>query len=165
MVRFIFILLGYLTGMPFLACAQSAQGTDSLTNNYVGLIRITDAPRFDGDVREFIRMNVRYPESARRDSIEGRVIVQFWIDSSGVTKFHRVITSVREDLDEEALRIARLIKFEKPAMQYDSVVPIIWHIPVDFFLSPENNPYVKKKMPKRRGKRIETPRTILKWTR
>ncbi|MDR2972383.1 MAG: energy transducer TonB [Bacteroidales bacterium] len=64
---------------------------------------------------EFFIENVKYPETAKADKLEGQVFVQFWIDSNGFTYEHKIIRSVRQDLDEEALRIAKLIKYDIPA--------------------------------------------------
>ena len=56
---------------------------------------------------EFILVNFKYPETAKADKIEGKVIVEFWIDTDGYTSEHRIIQSVRQDLDGEVLRVAK----------------------------------------------------------
>jgi len=66
----------------------------------------------------FIRNNLVYPETAKKDKIEGVVVVSFWIDSTATTSDHKISQGIREDLDTEALRIAKLIKFDLPAKDY-----------------------------------------------
>ena len=55
------------------------------------------------ETAEFIKNNIDYPNSALKDSIEGRVIVAFMIDTLGATFDHNIVRGVRYDLDLEAL--------------------------------------------------------------
>ena len=80
-----------------------------------------EIPIFDKDSQDpqrlhnFLLENLRYPKMAIKDKIEGRIYIKFWIDTAGYTHNHRIIKGVREDLDREALRVAKLIKFDEPA--------------------------------------------------
>ena len=56
------------------------------------------------------------------------------IDTVGNTFDHVVVRGIREDLDQEALRVARLIKYDAPAMQKDKPVIVKFVVPVDFSL-------------------------------
>lgn len=84
------------------------------------------------NLNEFIVENLRYPETAKKDKIEGRVFVCFWIDTLGYTIEHKVAQGIRPDLDEEALRVARLIKFDKPAMNKGKPIKVVFMLPFDF---------------------------------
>lgn len=66
-------------------------------------------------LHDFLLENIKYPEMAIEDKIEGRIFIKFWIDTSGSTHNHKIIKGIREDLDREVLRIAKLIKFDEPA--------------------------------------------------
>jgi len=88
----------------------------------------------ENKLKEFIQNNIRYPESAKSDSVYGRVFVSFWIDTIGNTIDHKVIKGIRDDLDNEALRVTKLIVFEKPAMQKGKPVKISFTVPVEFKL-------------------------------
>ncbi len=83
----------------------------------------------------FIQNKIHYPESAKMDSIQGKVFVTFWIDTTGNTINCKVIRGIRKDLDNEALRVAKLIKFEKPAMQRGKPVKVKYVIPIEFKLN------------------------------
>ncbi|MCL1850874.1 MAG: energy transducer TonB [Bacteroidetes bacterium] len=83
---------------------------------------------------EFIRANLIYPETAKADKIEGKVSVQFWIDTLGYTTEHRIIEGVRQDLDDETLRVAKLIKFDVPAKNQGKPVGMCFSFPVRFTL-------------------------------
>ncbi|MDR2972387.1 MAG: energy transducer TonB [Bacteroidales bacterium] len=66
----------------------------------------------------FLQTNLVYPQAAREEKIEGIVVVTFWIDSTAATSNFKISEGVREDIDNEALRVAKLIKFDKPAIDY-----------------------------------------------
>lgn len=86
---------------------------------------------YKGDLIHFIQTNIQYPSSAVRDSVQGRVN----IDTVGNTFNHRILKDgIREDLNQEALRVTRLIKFETPAFQKDKPVVINYVVPVVFSL-------------------------------
>jgi len=103
---------------------------------------------------EVIKKNVEYPETAQTDKVEGTVVVQFWIDITGITTEHRIIQSVRQDFDDEVLRVAKLIIFDVPAKDRGKPVGMCFQIPVSFSLEKDSKPSrnngvkSKKKVPK-----------------
>lgn len=114
--------------MLLFAIEGVAQNIDSLL-----IVRVSNPPVFKGDLIHFIQTNIQYPSSAVRDSVQGRVNVEFMIDTVGYTFNHRILKGgIREDLNQEALRVTRLIKFSTPAFQKDKPVVIKYVVPVDF---------------------------------
>lgn len=93
----------------------------------------TDSPDA-GRLQEFVVENLKYPEMAIEDRREGRVNIKFWIDTAGYTHNHRIINGVREDLDKEALRVAKLIKFDEPAKTRGKPVGYCYVITISFKL-------------------------------
>jgi len=90
---------------------------------------------------EFLMGHLVYPETAKMDKIEGQVFVQYWIDTNGFTIEHRIIQSVRQDLDDEALRVAKLIKYEVPAKNYyDEPMGMCFTLPIRFTLDDGKKP-------------------------
>lgn len=98
------------------------------------------------DITKFIADNLDYPEAAKKDKIEGSVYVSFWIDTLGYTFEHKITKGVRLDLNEEALRVARLIRFDKPAMNRGKPIEIKSGIPVKFKLNNLDNPQLSDKV-------------------
>lgn len=89
-----------------------------------------------GSLQKVINSNLRYPCSAILDSLEGTVYIAFIVDTNGVTRDHWVLRGVRFDLDQEALKVTRLIKFDKPAMESSGKpVSILYIYPVKFSLT------------------------------
>lgn len=85
-------------------------------------------------IDEFISNNIKYPLSAIKDSIEGKVFISLIIDTIGNTYCHIILRGIRKDLNQEALRVAKLIKFDKPAMQRGKPIKINYNIPIEFKL-------------------------------
>jgi TonB family protein len=75
----------------------------------------------------------KYPESAKRDSLEGRVVVEVGIDENGNVSNCRVIRSVRADLDSAAVNTVRDVKFTPATYQGKSVATTVM-IPIAFKL-------------------------------
>lgn len=74
-------------------------------------------PHFPGGtnaMRGVIRENLRYPEEALKNKIEGTVIVRYDIDHKGKVVDARIIAGIGHGCDEEALRLVRLFEFEVP---------------------------------------------------
>ena len=92
-------------------------------------------PSFPGGQQallEFLRQNVNYPEQAKKDSIEGRVVVGFVIDTDGSITEPKVVRSVHPLLDAEALRVIKLMPKWEPGYQGDSLVRVKYNLPVTF---------------------------------
>jgi TonB family protein len=83
---------------------------------------------------EAIQRRVRYPETARRAGIEGRVYVQFVVDEEGNAVYPRVTRGIGGGADEEALRVVSHAKFT-PAFKNGRPVKIHYALPVFFELS------------------------------
>jgi len=96
-----------------------------------------ELPKFD--IAKFLVNNLKYPETAIKDSKEGRVSIRFWIDENGFTSEHEIIKGVREDCDEEVLRVAKLIIFDKPAMSGGRPIGTCFQFYVSFSLSESVN--------------------------
>lgn len=91
------------------------------------------------ELMKFITDNLQYPETALKDSLEGRVITQFWIDTLGNTYNHKIVRGVREDLDNEALRVVKLLKYDVPAMQRGKPIASAFTLPIIFNMNGTQN--------------------------
>lgn len=100
----------------------------------VSILAIESMPIFNGDIYSFIQKNMVYPKKALDEKVEGRVLVSFWVDTNGKTIDHEIVVGVRDDLNQEALRIVRLLVFSKPGMQNKKPVKVKYTIKVEFKL-------------------------------
>jgi TonB family protein len=62
---------------------------------------------------EFIKKNLRYPEEAMQQRIEGIVAVEADIDVFGKVSAAKVKHGIGHGCDEEAIRLVNLLQFEK----------------------------------------------------
>jgi TonB family protein len=84
---------------------------------------------------KFIKNNIIYPVTAQNDSLEGIVIIEYIVELDGTTSQHTILKSIREDIDKEALRVCKLIKYAKPAMQANKLVRVKMVLPIKFYLT------------------------------
>lgn len=62
-------------------------------------------------LREFIKQNLRYPEEALKNKIEGTVAVAYEIDQNGNVIDTKIKSGIGHGCNEEAMRVTRLLKF------------------------------------------------------
>ncbi len=94
-------------------------------------------PRFPGGDRElinYISMNIKYPEDAVKEGIQGKVIVRFCINSGGGVDRISVVSGVDPALDKEAIRVVSTLPEFEPAMQDGKKVPVWYMLPITFAL-------------------------------
>jgi protein TonB len=87
---------------------QGESKVDSLTEN--GWTRVDVQPKFPGGIANFYKYigeNLKYPKDAKRQGIQGKVMVEFVIDSIGVIKPSsiKVAKGIFPSCDEEAIRV------------------------------------------------------------
>lgn len=78
--------------------------------------RFIRLPKYPGGKRafqEFIQKNLVYPAEALQNRIEGTVYVEYQVDGLGNVLDAEVIHGIGYGCDEEAVRVIRLMKFEK----------------------------------------------------
>ncbi|MFR6236864.1 MAG: energy transducer TonB [Parabacteroides distasonis] len=64
----------------------------------------------------FLAKNMKYPTLAQENSIKGKVVVQFVVNEDGKLSDFKVIKSVHQYLDNEALRVVKLLPKFIPAL-------------------------------------------------
>ncbi len=87
-------------------------------------------------MKSIIEENMQYPKSARKDRVGGRVVVQFVIDTTGDVADIRTVESVREDIDQEAMRLISLLKGWTPGTMDGKKVRVQYQLPLNFY--PDN---------------------------
>lgn len=103
-------------------------------------IVVENMPLYNGGEAEllnFIRNNLRYPEKAREEKIEGRVIVRFIVNTEGGAEGASVLKGVHPLLDAEALRVVSMLTGFKPGTQGGRPVNVWYMVPVTFSLQEE----------------------------
>lgn len=76
---------------------------------------------------------IHYPEAARRQGIEGRVVIHFVVDAEGAPHHVQVEQSLHPLCDSSAVRAIRLTHFV-PGRQNGQPVPVRMRLPIQFKL-------------------------------
>lgn len=95
------------------------------------------APEYPGGVEslyKYIAENIQYPEQAKADGIEGRVMINFVVMSDGSIVNVEVAKGIGGGCDEEALRVVKGMPKWKPAMYEGKAVNVQYCIPINFKL-------------------------------
>ncbi|WP_167607336.1 energy transducer TonB [Maribellus sediminis] len=84
---------------------------------------------------KFISENVKYPENAIKNEIQGKVFVNFIIDESGAVTKVKVLRGVDDDIDKEAVRVIKLLEKWTPGKEKGKAVKVKYTLPINFALS------------------------------
>ncbi len=83
---------------------------------------------------QYIRQNLKYPETARQQGIEGRVFVQFVVEKDGAITNVQVIKGIGEACDNEAVRVMQNATAWNPGYQRGRPVKVRMVLPISFSL-------------------------------
>ena len=100
-------------------------------------IIVDGMPVFPGGetaLRQYITENIRYPEMAKKNDIQGTVYLSFITDKKGKVTDVKIIRSVDPLLDEEALRLVKNLPDWKPGKKDGKFVKVSHSIPIKFAL-------------------------------
>lgn len=107
---------------------------------------IDQMPKFmNGEVETFVHwvmLNMRYPEEARKNMIQGMVIAEFVVGKDGYIDTEHIIFHDNCDplLHEEIIRLFKIAPQWTPATQNGANVATKFTIPVSFQLQIESTP-------------------------
>ena len=96
-----------------------------------------EMPDFPGGMMEcmkFLAKNIKYPEEAVKNKVEGRVIIQMVVKKDGSIANAKVVRSIDPLLDAEALRVVNLMPKWKPGKNQGEAVRVRYTMPVMFRL-------------------------------
>lgn len=78
--------------------------------------------------------NIRYPENAQKNNIQGKVVVRFIVEKDGSIRNAEIVRGVDQDLDEEALRVVKLMPKWNPGKYKGEPVASYFYLPINFNL-------------------------------
>lgn len=98
---------------------------------------VEEMPEFKGGnkaLMDYLAANLQYPKGAETKGTQGRVIVQFIVNTDGSIDNAKVLRSVDPELDAEALRVINGMPKWKPGTQKGEPVRVKYTVPVVFRL-------------------------------
>jgi protein TonB len=100
-------------------------------------IIVEEMPTFPGgetELMKFIYANIVYPEVAKENNIQGKVTLRFCVTFKGGVDQVQIIRGVDPALDNEAVRVIKMLPAWKPGKQGGKPVNVWYSVPVTFQL-------------------------------
>ena len=95
-------------------------------------------PQFPGELpalMKYLNENIKYPKEAEKEKIQGRTVIQFFVDEDGSIKNPVIARSAGNSLlDDEALRVIKTMPKWTPGKQDDKNVAVKYSLPIVFRL-------------------------------
>lgn len=110
---------------------------NSRNNNneiYISVEQQAEFPGGQSALMNWLKDNMRYPESAKQNNIQGRVVVKFIIEKDGSPSGAEVVRGINPELDREALRIVSSMPKWQPGKNNGVAVRSYFNIPITFKL-------------------------------
>ena len=112
-----------------------AKPSDNVTGDvYEAVEQMPEFPGGMAGLIQYITKDLRYPEEAKAQGIQGRVTVRVVVNTEGKVTNAEVLRSVDPALDAEALRVASSLPDWKPGMKDGKPVNVRFIFPVNFSL-------------------------------
>ena len=96
---------------------------------------VEQMPEYPGGMQamiEFLQTNMKYPEDAAKQKVEGRVMVQFVVETDGSVSDVHVAKQVFPSLDAEAIRVVQAMPKWMPGKDKGKVVRVKYNLPIVF---------------------------------
>lgn len=101
---------------------------------FVAVEQQAEFPGGQAALMKWLSNNIRYPESAQQNDIQGRVVVKFVVEKDGSIGQATIAKGVDKDLDREALRVVKKMPKWQPGKNNGVAVRSYFNLPVTFKL-------------------------------
>ncbi len=94
-------------------------------------------PEFPGgqsSMMDFIREKLIYPEMAKENGVQGKVICSFIVGKDGTVYGATILRGIGSGCDQEALRVINKMPRWNPGMQNGKAVNVKFNLPINFKL-------------------------------
>jgi len=118
---------------------KTTNAQDSVTQDdekpMVGVEQMPEYPGGLDALMKFLSKNVRYPEEASKLGIEGRVVVRFIVNKTGIVSDVEVIRGLDPACDQEAIRVIKMMPKWIPGKLKGRTVPVYFMLPIKYQLT------------------------------
>jgi protein TonB len=94
-------------------------------------------PQFPGGINalvQYLAKETKYPNRARKNEVQGRVLVKFILNTDGSISNVGIQKGVDHDLDQEAIRVVKKMPKWSPGMEDGRAIKVPYILPVSFVL-------------------------------
>jgi protein TonB len=113
---------------------EEVQEEDPEATPFVVVEEMPMYPGGDTELLKYIAEHTNYPEIAKENNIQGRVIVRFCVTSKGGVNQVSILKGVDPELDAEAIRVVNTLPAFRPGKQGGKPVPVWYMVPITFTL-------------------------------
>ncbi len=111
-------------------------------NGVYSFISMESPPMYPGGMTafyKFIGSNLKYPDAAKKEKVQGSVLISFMVEKDGLLNDIKIDRKLGYGTDEEALRVLKLAKRWNPGMVNGKPVRVKYNIPIKFALNTTTN--------------------------
>lgn len=125
-------------GIEIKEYVASAGEEEVVEEEAIPLAIVEEKPKFmNGDENTFTKWvfeRIVYPEVAKENGVQGRVVLSFIVDADGSVKNVVVLRGVDPSIDKEAVRVVSSSPKWTPGRQRDKAVKVKYNFPLNFQL-------------------------------
>jgi periplasmic protein TonB len=113
---------------------EEVQETEAEPEPFIVVEEMPTFPGGEKELQKFLAEHTEYPEIAKENNIQGKVIVRFCVTPKGGVSQVSVLKGVDPELDKEAMRVVTTLPPFKPGKQGGKPVPVWYMVPITFTL-------------------------------
>ena len=110
------------------------QEADKEEEVFVVVEEMPTFPGGEGELLKYIGEHTQYPEVAKENNIQGKVVLRFCVTAKGGVSQVSILKGVDPELDAEAIRVVNTLPAFKPGKQGGKPVPVWYMVPINFTL-------------------------------
>jgi TonB family protein len=123
----------FQSGTKLIAQEKVSQKTEE--KKFTSVEQMPEFPGGQAVLMKYLSNNLRYPESAKKANIQGRVIAQFVVNQFGKIERIEIKRGLSPECDAETIRVIKAMPAWKPAKLNGENVSVHYTLPVSFRLS------------------------------
>jgi protein TonB len=113
---------------------EEVQEEEAEPEPFIVVEEMPEFPGGDAALLKYLLENANYPELAKENNIQGRVIVNFCVTPTGGVSKITILKGVDPELDAEAIRVVSTLPAFKPGKQGGKPVPVWFQAYINFQL-------------------------------
>ena len=129
----------FLMSVMALFCLMTANAQKTVVSekNQKVYDTVDQLPEFPGGMPaliSYLQNNIKYPKDAEKQKVEGRVLVQFVVETDGIISDVKVAKEVFPSLDAEGIRVVQAMPKWTPGKHKGKSVRVQYTLPIVFSL-------------------------------
>ena len=129
----------FLMSVMALFCLMTANAQKTVVSekNQKVYDTVDQLPEFPGGMPaliSYLQNNIKYPKDAEKQKVEGRVLVQFVVETDGSISDVKVAKEVFPSLDAEGIRVVQTMPKWTPGKHKGKIVRVQYTLPIVFSL-------------------------------